>query len=258
MKRPIPFLVLLTCFIVFANSCKLDPPIYPGPGTGITGTTGTIGKTGTTGTTGSTGSTGVTGITGTTGATGVTGTTGTTGTTGSTGTTGTTGTTGATRTTGATGSTGATTGVNFGPETIKIESAPGSKGDNSLLTGAWTISSQTQENIDATTFKAFNANNTANYFYNTAKMDEPTKTGYLFNNLLSFGVLYSYVLSTANGYTYITFATDAFGRTGGNSPIQLVSLTTNTMTWLVVDPQLLTTLGSTQTYYSASLITWTK
>lgn len=176
--------------------------------------------------------TGPTGSTGTTGATGSTGTTGSTGSTGTTGATGSTGTTGSTGSTGATGTTG-TTGTS-----------------NSLLTGTWKVSTSKIVMYNGT---AVLQNSDWPTSFAGLDLDDAKKTcnfdGILVNSPTTF------TTSSVGNKLYIQFDTDPFSRSV-NDKIAITSLTSTTMVWQAMDPEIVSAGSiSIQTGY---IVTFTK
>lgn len=111
--------------------------------------------------------------------------------------------------------------------------------DDADLTGTWKVTTTTIiEYVDGV---AQSSPSPINLFID-AKLDDAAKTAIFDGSFVVDGTL-SYVVSKAsNGALYIQLSADPYQRSS-NGPIQIQSLTATTMTWLAVDPMVITTQG---------------
>ena len=198
--------ILFFSLAVFVASCKLDPVIYPGQ-PGYVDTAPKTGSGSTTGTTSGTGSSG-----NTTGS-------GTGSTTGS----------GSTSGSGSGTSTGGSTGSGSGTTT---GSGSGTTTSNNGLSGTWKITSMTDfMTVGGST--ATTPDGTSS-FYSSITLDDNAKTGAAFDTSSGQNTVpINYTTSTSSGKNYINFA-DQFLDINPGTPVQILSMTSTSMTWQFV------------------------
>lgn len=111
--------------------------------------------------------------------------------------------------------------------------------DDAALTGTWKVTTTTIiEYVDGV---AQSSPSPINLFVDV-QLDDAVKTAIFDGSFVVDGTL-SYVVSkTSSGALYIQLSADPYERSS-NGPIQIQSLTATTMTWLAVDPLVITSQG---------------
>jgi len=123
--------------------------------------------------------------------------------------------------------------------------------DNPVLTGTWNVTTTTIiEYVDG---KAQSSPSQINLFTD-AVFDDAAKTAFFDGSFVVFDTV-SYRLYTSGSQLFIQLGGDPFERSS-NAPIQIQSLTATTMTWLAVDPNIVTIDGHKE--QSAWGMTFTK
>jgi hypothetical protein len=126
--------------------------------------------------------------------------------------------------------------------------------DDAALTGTWKVTTTTTiEYVDGV---AQSSPSPINLFID-AQMDDAAKTVIFGGSFVVDDVTpYPYVVSkTSSGALYIQLSADPYERSS-NGPIQIQSLTATTMTWLAIDPLVITSQG--HKLQSAWQMTFTK
>lgn len=90
--------------------------------------------------------------------------------------------------------------------------------------------------------------------FNDVKIDDVAKTA-VFDGAFNFSGNTTYTMSTTGGKSYFQFSEDPFSRSS-NGPVQLVSLSATSMTWIALDPLQVTSDG--HKIQSAWEVTYTK
>lgn len=138
-----------------------------------------------------------------------------------------------------------TTGTGTDPGTI-------SPYDDAELTGTWKVTSTTDIDYVDGVPEIIEPPIT---LFTDAQLDDAAKTAVFIGSFVVDGIQ-SYVVSkTSTGALYIQLSADPFERSS-NGSVQIQSLTATTMTWLAVDPLIITTQG--QKHQKAWKITFTK
>jgi hypothetical protein len=134
-------------------------------------------------------------------------------------------------------------GTDGGPTTII---------DNASLTGKWDVKGNLS--VIIYTDGVPNVSDAGIKLFTDVDIDDVAKTA-LFDGGFNFDGNTTYTLSTTNSKTYFQFSEDPFSRSS-NGPIQLVSVTPTSMTWIALDPLVLTSQG--HKIQSAYEVTFTK
>lgn len=111
--------------------------------------------------------------------------------------------------------------------------------DDAALTGTWKVTTTT--NIEYVDGVAQSAPSQINLFVD-AQLDDAAKTAVFDGSFVVDGTQTYVVSKTSTGALYIQLSGDPFERSS-NGPIQIQSLTATTMTWLAVDPLVITSQG---------------
>jgi hypothetical protein len=124
--------------------------------------------------------------------------------------------------------------------------------DDAALTSTWKVTTTTIiEYVDGA---AQSSPSPINLFVD-AQLDDAAKTAIFDGSFVVDGTQTYVVSKTSSGALYIQLSADPFERSS-NGPIQIQSLTATTMTWLAVDPLIITTQG--HKLQSAWQMTFTK
>ena len=115
--------------------------------------------------------------------------------------------------------------------------------DNVQLTGRWVATQPFSSVIYSDGVLANTSSEPSNpTFFTAIDMDDATKITTFEGQFTLPQDETSYVLSTANSKNYLQFSADVFQRTS-NAPVQIVSFTGTTMTWIALDPYTVTSEG---------------
>jgi hypothetical protein len=110
--------------------------------------------------------------------------------------------------------------------------------DNATITGTWKVTTTTTiEYVDG---KAQSSPSPINLFVD-AVFDDGAKTAFFDGSFVVFDTV-SYTLTSSAGQLFLHLGGDPFERSS-NGPIQIQSLTATSMTWLALDPLVITSQG---------------
>jgi hypothetical protein len=154
----------------------------------------------------------------------------------------------------APGDNGTTSDTN-NTNTIQGNIVNGMAVSNANLTGNWVIQSTTAQYYDKYNVSVSNSLISNNAFISVALDDQARAAN--FQGLSSaVPAEENYMLSSTTGKDlYIQLSSDPFARTS-NTKIQITNLTATSMTWLAIDPQLISLGG--QFLRNAYLVTFSK
>jgi hypothetical protein len=124
--------------------------------------------------------------------------------------------------------------------------------NNSNLTGSWKTITTTKEFFDINNVVV--ASSLAYDIFTNVTLSEPAKTAD-FENLNVAASAETYILSISNGILYIQLSADPFTKSV-NSKIQITNLTATSMTWVAIDPKIVSAGG--QLLQNAYQVTFTK
>ena len=137
-------------------------------------------------------------------------------------------------------------------QTVTGTTVTGTTVNNSNLSATWKVATTTkqfydQNNVVVSSSLAFNP-------FTSVILSEPAKTAG-FENLTAAPSAETYSLSNTDGNLYIQLSADPFSRSI-NSQIQITNLTASSMTWLAIDPKIVSAGG--QLLRNAYLVTFTR
>jgi len=138
-----------------------------------------------------------------------------------------------------------TTGTGTDPGTI-------SPYDDAALTGTWKVITTTDIDYVDGVAQIIEPPIT---LFTDAQLDDAAKTAVFLGSFVVDGTQTYVVSKTSTGALYIQLSADPFERSS-NGPVQIQTLTATTMTWLALDPLIITTQG--HKHQKAWQITFTK
>ncbi len=137
-------------------------------------------------------------------------------------------------------------------QTVTGTTVNGTTVNNSNLSATWKVATTTkqfydQNNVAVASSLAFN-------IFSSVVLNEQAKTAG-FEDLTAAPSAETYSLLTSGGNLYIQLSADPFSRSV-NSQIQITNLTASAMTWLAIDPKIVSAGG--QLLRNAYLVTFTR